>query len=127
MEITIRQTRSLDQVDKAKWDRLDCNGNPFLRYDFLNGLERFGCLEGHGWEPCHLLVSEADNLLAAMPLYIRDNSHGEFVFDWAWADAFERAGGRYYPKLVSAIPFTQCAARASSSTGLPARIEQSSP
>ena len=106
MEITIRQTRSLDQVDKAEWERLDCNGNPFLRYDFLNGLERFGCLEGHGWEPCHLLVSSADKLLGAMPLYIRDNSHGEFVFDWAWADAFERAGGRYYPKLVSAIPFT---------------------
>ena len=63
MEITIRQTRSLDQVDRVEWDRLGCNGNPFLRYDFLNGLERFGCLAGHGWEPCHLLVSSADKLL----------------------------------------------------------------
>ena len=106
MEITIKQTNSLNQVDKTKWDQLDIDGNPFLKYDFLEGLERFKCLEGHGWEPCHLLVSTGDKLLGAMPLYIRDNSHGEFVFDWAWADAFEKAGGRYYPKLVSAIPFT---------------------
>ena len=106
-EITIRQTRSLEHVDRAAWDRLDSAGNPFLRYDFLHGLERFKCLEGHGWQPCHLLVTAAEELLVgAMPLYLRDNSHGEFVFDWAWADAFERAGGRYYPKLVSAIPFT---------------------
>lgn len=106
MEITIKQTNSLNQVDKTQWDQLDINGNPFLKYDFLDGLERFKCLEGHGWEPCHLLATAGDKLLGAMPLYIRDNSHGEFVFDWAWADAFERAGGRYYPKLVSAIPFT---------------------
>ncbi len=106
MEITIRQTSNLAQVDKTEWDQLDITGNPFLKYDFLNGLERYKCLEGHGWEPGHLLVTAGDKLLGAMPLYIRDNSHGEFVFDWAWADAFERAGGRYYPKLVSAIPFT---------------------
>ena len=107
MEITIRQTGSLEQVDKAEWDRLDCGGNPFLRYDFLYGLERFKCLDGHGWQPCHLLLSAADGrLLGAMPLYLRDNSNGEFVFDWAWADAYQRAGGNYYPKLVSAIPFT---------------------
>ena len=107
MEITIRQTSSLDQIDRAAWEQLDGNGNPFLSYDFLNGLERCGCLQGHSWEPCHLLAWSTDGqLLGAMPLYLRDNSHGEFVFDWAWADAFERAGGRYYPKLVSAIPFT---------------------
>ena len=106
MEITIKQANNLNQVAKSEWDQLDINGNPFLKYDFLNGLERFKCLEGHGWEPCHLLVTGEDNLLGAMPLYIRDDSHGEFVFDWAWADAYERAGGRYYPKLVSAIPFT---------------------
>ncbi len=107
MEITIRQTGSLEQVDRSQWDQLDCNGNPFLRYDFLHGLEHFRCLEGHGWQPCHLLATAADDvLLGAIPLYLKDNSHGEFVFDWAWADAFERAGGSYYPKLVSAIPFT---------------------
>ena len=107
MEITIRQTGSLEQVDKSEWNQLDCGGNPFLRYDFLYGLERFKCLDGHGWQPCHLLLSAADDrLLGAMPLYLRDNSNGEFVFDWAWADAYQRAGGNYYPKLVSAIPFT---------------------
>ncbi len=106
MEVTVKQTNSLNQVAKADWDQLGSNGNPFLKYDFLNGLERLGCLEGHGWTPCHLLVTGGDSLLGAMPLYIRDDSHGEFVFDWAWADAYERAGGRYYPKLVSAIPFT---------------------
>ncbi len=106
MEITIKQTNSLNQVAKSDWDQLGGNGNPFLKYDFLNGLERFKCLEGHGWEPCHLLVTGGDRLLGAMPLYVRNDSHGEFVFDWAWADAYERAGGRYYPKLVSAIPFT---------------------
>ena len=107
MEITIRQTGGMEQVDKAEWDQLDCGGNPFLRYDFLYGLERFKCLDGHGWQPCHLLLTAADQrLLGAMPLYLKDNSHGEFVFDWAWADAYQRAGGNYYPKLVSAIPFT---------------------
>ena len=106
MEVTVKQTNSLNQVAKSDWDRLGGNGNPFLKYEFLHGLERFRCLEGHGWEPCHLLVTGGDSLLGAMPLYIRDDSQGEFVFDWAWADAYERAGGRYYPKLVSAIPFT---------------------
>lgn len=106
MEVTIKQTSSLDQVAGSEWDQLDINGNPFLKYDFLNGLERSRCLEGHGWEPCHLLVTAGEDLLGAMPLYLRDDSHGEFVFDWAWADAYQRAGGRYYPKLVSAIPFT---------------------
>ena len=106
MEVTVKQTNSLNQVARSEWDQLGSDGNPFLKYDFLNGLERFRCLEGHGWTPCHLLVTGGDRLLGAMPLYIRDDSHGEFVFDWAWADAYERAGGRYYPKLVSAIPFT---------------------
>ena len=107
MEITIRQTDSLERLERSAWDRLDGGGNPFLRYDFLHGLERCKCLEGHGWQPCHLLAKTADaRLVAAMPLYLRDNSHGEFVFDWTWADAYQRAGGNYYPKLVAAIPFT---------------------
>lgn len=63
------------------------------------------CLASHGWIPCHLAVYADDNLAGAVPLYQRSNSHGEFVFDWAWAEAYERAGGRYYPKLVSAIPY----------------------
>lgn len=69
-------------------------------------MEVHDCLENQGWQPMHLLAHEGDRLVGALPLYLRDNSYGEFVFDWAWAEAYERAGGRYYPKLVSAVPFT---------------------
>ena len=104
--LKLKQVGSLSRVAQAQWEALDTGGNPFLNYHFLNGLERCGCLDGHGWQPCHLLVTRGDELLGAMPLYLRDNSQGEFVFDWAWAEAFQRAGGSYYPKLVTAIPFT---------------------
>ena len=80
--------------------------DPFLRHEFLAGLETHGCLNAHGWTPVHLLARVGQRLLGAMPLYVKDNSYGEFVFDWTWAEAYERAGGRYYPKLVSAVPFT---------------------
>jgi len=101
----LRQAESLATVSRSAWDPLVPDNNPFLRYDFLAGLEQHQCLVGHGWQPCHLLLNDGDKLLGAMPLYLKDNSYGEFVFDWAWADAYERAGGQYYPKLVSAIPF----------------------
>ncbi len=106
MKITIQRADSLAQVGQQAWEQLDDGGNPFLHYEFLQGLERFGCLDGHGWTPCHLLARSGENLLGALPLYVRDNSYGEFVFDWPWADAYEKAGGRYYPKLVTAVPFT---------------------
>jgi len=101
----LRQATSLADVSRHEWDQLVPDNHPFLLYDFLAGLEQHKCLAGHGWLPCHLLISSADTLLGAMPLYLKDNSYGEFVFDWAWADAYERAGGQYYPKLVCAIPF----------------------
>ncbi len=96
----------LDQVSAADWDALERDGNPFLSHDFLAGLERYDCLARHGWYPRHLVLRRQGRLLAALPLYQRDNSFGEFVFDWSWADAHERAIGPYYPKLVSAVPFT---------------------
>ncbi len=106
--LQLRQVEGLAAVAKDEWDQLLPGGNPFLRYDFLAGLEQHECLAGHGWRPCHLLLNDCDGgrLLGAMPLYLKDNSYGEFVFDWAWADAYERAGGQYYPKLVCAIPFS---------------------
>lgn len=85
--------------------------DPFLRHEFLAGLERHRCLDAHGWYPQHLLAYEDGRLVGALPLYARDNSQGEFVFDHAWADAYERAGGRYYPKLVTAVPFTPVSGR----------------
>ena len=106
MSLVVRHIEDLSEVQASDWNRLNSQNNPFLRHEFLYGLESTGCLEPEGWYPRHLVAEINNKLVAAMPLYLRSNSYGEFVFDWAWADAYERAGGRYYPKLVSAIPFT---------------------
>lgn len=95
------QTLSLEQ-----WQSLNTKNNPFLSYPFLSGLEQFGCLKKQHWVPAHIIIEENKKLLGLMPLYIKEDSYGEFVFDWAWADAYHHAGREYYPKLVSAIPFT---------------------
>ena len=101
----IEQLPGLDAIPSKSWNRLIGDDNPFLRHEYLCGLERDNCLKDHGWIPGHI-VAYSDGLLAgALPLYFRTNSYGEFVFDWVWTDAYERAGGEYYPKLVSAIPF----------------------
>ncbi|RQW84348.1 MAG: N-acetyltransferase [Methylococcus sp.] len=101
-------TQPLSRVDAASWNRLTDGAYPFLRHEFLLALEQHGCLGADvGWEPLHLMIeSEAGDLLAAVPLYLKTNSFGEFVFDWAWADAYDRSGLSYYPKLVGASPFT---------------------
>jgi len=94
-------------VPADAWNRLAGDDNPFLRHEFLSALERHGCVgEASGWYPRHLLVYAGEQLVGAAPLYIKTHSFGEFGSDWAWADAYERAGMAYYPKLVSAIPFT---------------------
>lgn len=82
--------------------------NPFISFDFLNCLEESGCVGSRtGWAPTHLSVSDEAGIIAAvMPLYVKSHSQGEYIFDHGWADAYERAGGRYYPKLVSASPFS---------------------
>jgi predicted N-acyltransferase len=103
--LTVKQFDSLAGVDPAAWNSLTDHSNPFVRHEYLYGLEQHDCLDAHGWLPCHIGVFAGEKLVGAMPLYARSNSYGEFVFDWAWADAYERAGGRYYPKLVTAIPF----------------------
>lgn len=84
------------------------NDNPFVSHEFLRALEESGCVGGRtGWSPAHLLVEdEAGALLAAAPSFLKSHSQGEYVFDHGWADAYERAGGRYYPKLQVAAPFT---------------------
>lgn len=104
--LRVERVDSLQQIPATDWDALDRRGNPFLSHDFLAGLESCHCLDNHGWMPVHLVVMQGSSLLAALPLYLRDNSFGEFVFDWSWADAHEQNIGPYYPKLVSAIPFT---------------------
>ena len=102
-----RTIRRIDEVDAAAWNALTGGRYPHLRHEFLHAMEEFGCLgEAVGWLPCHLIFEDAGRLAAAMPMYLKFNSFGEFVFDGSWANAHERAGLDYYPKLVIASPFT---------------------
>ena len=90
----------------AEWDAL-AGTQPFLRHAFLHTLEQTRCASAEtGWQPHHLGLWQGTRLVAAMPLYLKSHSWGEYVFDWRWADAYEQAGGRYYPKLLGAVPFT---------------------
>ncbi|MBA2409288.1 MAG: N-acetyltransferase [Gammaproteobacteria bacterium] len=99
---------SLEAVGADEWNRLAGYDEPFLSHEFLVALERHGCVgKAFGWRPTHLLARDRDGALSgAMPLYIKTNSYGEFVFDWSWASAYERNGLEYYPKLVTAVPYT---------------------
>ncbi|MFZ5492513.1 MAG: GNAT family N-acetyltransferase [Pseudomonadota bacterium] len=104
---TTRFVDSLKAIPATAWDALQTDGNPFLRHAFLLALEETGCVGGRsGWASQHLLIEQDGRLLAAAPVYAKDHSYGEYVFDWAWANAYQRAGLRYYPKLVVAVPFT---------------------
>jgi hypothetical protein len=103
-----RQVARIGELAEAQWDALFPSDYPFTRHAFLNALEKHGCVTGRsGWEPCHLLLEDAAGALtAAMPLYRKQHSYGEFVFDFAWARAAQQLHLRYYPKLLCAIPFT---------------------
>lgn len=100
--------RSLAEVAAAEWNDLPGAEAPFLRHEFLHALESSGCATAEtGWDARHVLLRDGDGrLTGAMPLYLKSHSWGEFVFDFAWAEAYHRAGLRYYPRLVSAVPFT---------------------
>ena len=98
---------SIAEVSSEQWNRLEIAGNPFLRHEFLAALEQTACVGGAtGWDPEHLLLEDAGEVLGAMPLYKKTHSWGEFVFDWSWARAYHQAGLPYYPKLVSMVPFS---------------------
>ncbi|WP_286830873.1 MULTISPECIES: GNAT family N-acetyltransferase [Kordiimonas] len=99
---------AITEIGRDAWDACAGSGNPFLSYDFLEALEESGCAAAEtGWQPYHARISleGMDAPLAVMPLYMKSHSYGEYVFDHAWAQAYERAGGQYYPKLQSSIPF----------------------
>ena len=96
----------ISSVDEQQWNALAGDTNPFIQHDFLFALEQHDCLTQWGWQPQHCLLYDDETLIGACPAYLKDNSYGEFVFDWAWADAYQRNGLEYYPKLVSSIPFT---------------------
>ena len=105
--IAVRVVARIADLPAEEWDA--CAGaNPFVRHAFLAALEESGSATAEsGWLPRHLTIKEPDGrLIGAAPLYLKSHSYGEYVFDWGWADAYERAGGRYYPKLQASIPFT---------------------
>lgn len=100
--------RRISEIGRAAWDACAGPDNPFVAFDFLDALEESGSVADRaGWAPHHLTVAdEAGETAAAMPLYLKTHSQGEYVFDWSWADAYEKAGGQYYPKLQCASPFS---------------------
>lgn len=103
----------IGDVPRDAWNALVGDGSPFLDWDFLHALEDTGCATARkGWRPLHLTTwtdAPLRRLVAAMPLYLKGHSHGEFVYDWAWAEAAQRLGRPYYPKLVAAVPFSPVA------------------
>jgi predicted N-acyltransferase len=105
LKVTVHD--SISAIAREDWDSLAGDAYPFLRHAFLELAEHSGSVTPNaGWTPRHLVLQDGHQLRAAMPLYEKSHSWGEFVFDWAWARAYEQAGLEYYPKLVSAVPFT---------------------
>lgn len=103
----VRGYRRLEEIPAEAWDALHDGRNPFVRHAFLDGLERQGCLRPEwGWSPLHLTLWDGDTLRAAAPGYLKTNSHGEFVFDHAWAHAYARYGQEYFPKWLGAVPYS---------------------
>lgn len=105
--VEIECLASVRELRAAEWNALVGDESPFLEWEWLASLEEAGCVGGRsGWEPRPLVVRDGGRLVAAVPLYAKTHSEGEFVFDWGWADAAERAGIAYYPKLLVGVPFT---------------------
>ncbi|HSD89993.1 MAG TPA: peptidogalycan biosysnthesis protein [Kofleriaceae bacterium] len=109
--ISVRAVPSISQVDQAAWDGLSHGPSPFLRHGFLRALEDSGSIGGtgrrrSGWAPIYLLAEQDGALLGAVAAFVKDHSYGEYIFDWGWANAAQRAGISYYPKLVIAAPAT---------------------
>lgn len=102
-----RLVGALDELTASQWDGLHDGSNPFVAHAFLAGLERHGCLRARwGWTPRHLTLWRQGTLVAAAPGYVKTNSHGEFVFDHAWAHAYARHGLDYFPKWLCAVPYS---------------------
>ncbi|MCB1356263.1 MAG: N-acetyltransferase [Maritimibacter sp.] len=116
--LEIRLHESLEAIPAAEWDGCaapegsDRPLDPFTAHRFLMALETSGSVgRGTGWAPRYITVHQGGEMIATAPAYLKSHSHGEYVFDWSWADAYERAGGRYYPKLQIAVPFTPVTGR----------------
>lgn len=106
-ELILKQLPAVEAAPEAAWNALVGDDHPFLRHQFLHALEASGAASrSTGWLPNHLTLWRGESLVGVMPHYHKFHSYGEYVFDWSWADAWERAGGRYYPKGLTAIPFS---------------------
>ena len=106
MTLKVTLADSVTAVDAESWDAL-VGGMPLLNHAFLSALETSNSVgKGTGWQSCPMLVFDGEGLVGALPLYVKSHSYGEYVFDWAWAEAYEKNGLSYYPKLISAIPFS---------------------
>ena len=104
---TVNIHSRMAEIDQSDWDALVGDGSPFLEWDWLDGLERTGCVSPEtGWVPQHVVVKDGERMVAACPLYIKSHTQGEFVFDHQWAHAARSAGIAYYPKMLVAVPFT---------------------
>lgn len=105
----IKQITAICEIDSESWNRLAGDAYPFMRHEFLLALEESGCVcKQTGWQPKHLLVFDNNTLIAAMPSYLKTHSRGEYVFDHQWAYAYQQHGVSYFPKWLTAIPFTPC-------------------
>lgn len=103
----VKVVSSIHSIGREAWNAVSGTDNPFLRFEFLAALETHqGVGQRFGWLPCYLTAYAGAELVGAVPLYLKNNSYGEFVFDWSWADAYQRAGLAYYPKAVVAVPYT---------------------
>src|SRR5690349_8157463 len=107
-EVLAKLAPGVGSVDASNWDAL-AGGDPFLSHAFLTSLEDSGSVGlSKGWSPTPVLVEEEGRVVAAAPAYLKGHSQGEYVFDHGWAEAWQQAGGEYYPKLQVAVPFTPC-------------------
>ena len=101
--------RSIAELDAPLWQSCFGDSDPFLRWEFLHGLETSACTTAEsGWQPAHITLEQRGVPVGVLPAYLKTHSYGEYVFDWSWADAWQRMGLHYYPKLVTAVPFTKC-------------------
>src|SRR6185295_19141136 len=106
-DLTVKIIRKIAEIPREEWDLLVAGSSPFLEWDWLDTLEQTGCVqEKTGWLPHHLVVERGGKLVAAAPMYLKLHSMGEFVFDYEWADAAQRLGLRYYPKMLVGVPIT---------------------
>ena len=110
-ELRAEWLTKIELIEAAEWNNLVGLTYPFIRYEFLWAMEESGCVGGDsGWQARHLTVrNKAGALVAVAPSYLKEHSYGEFTFDWSWANAYSQNRLNYYPKLITAMPFTPCA------------------